>query len=341
VKKYGCVSILMLVWCGGTGVGVYFTARTILRHLDAQSRFVPVEATVEKTDIVSSRRAGRKVRVKFSYEAGGSRRTAIGPGFEDSDSGFLEHDAAAYPEGLKTTAWVDPRRPEVAILDRRITQDTWWSVILLQPFIAISLGALVAMLRAPSESRHEREFLRQPVAYPWQVPEWGVFEERGTVLSIYRPPTILRSATIAWGVSTFLGAFGSGMIAAGFDLDYRILVAPILGLCLLVSAGIALRSHRRGGQTVTIDRTARTVTIVDPRGERQIRWAAIRDLREWFTGRSRRTGPYGGRVAIRRKEGSEEVLMDFTASDDPRAISKKVGDHLAEVLETRVVSEEV
>lgn len=340
MKKVGCASIFVLLWCGGTGAGVYFTARTIVRHLDAQSRFVPVEATVEKTEIVPSRRSARHVRVTFSYEAGGSRRTAVGPGFEDTASGFLEHDAAAFPAGLKTTAWVDPKRPERAILDRRIPQDTWWSVILLQPFIAISVGFLVGMFRAPSESRREREFLQQPAAYPWHVPEWGVLVEQGSVLSIHRAPRTVRAASVAWGLSTFLGAFGSGMVAAGFELDYRILVAPTLGLCALVTAGIAVRSRRRGGRTVTIDRTARTVTIVDARGERQVRWAAVRDVREWFTGRSRRTGPYGGRVAIRLKEGPEVVLNDFDGCDESRAVSKKVAEHLAEVLQTRVVSEE-
>jgi hypothetical protein len=330
----------MLLWCGGTGAGVYFTARTIVRHFDAQSRFVPVEATVEKTEVVPSRRSGRKVRVTFSYESGGLRRTAVGPGFDGSDSGFLEHREAAFPAGLKTTAWVDPRRPERAILDRRIPQDTWWSVILLQPFIAIAVAILVAMVRAPSESRLEREFLQQSVAYPWAVPEWGVFHERGSVLSIHRPPGIVRGASLAWGLGTFLGAFGSGMVAAGFDLDYRLLVAPTLGLCLLVSAGAALWARRRGGQTVTIDRDARTVTVLDFRGERRIRWTDIRHLREWFTGRSRRTGPYGGRVAIRLKEGPEEVLTDFAGVDDPRALSKKVAQHLAEVLQSKMVSEE-
>lgn len=338
--KYGCALPIMLLWCGGTGIGVYFTARTILLHLDAQARFVPVEATVERTEVVPTRRSTRKVRVTFSYEAGGSRRTAVGPTFENSGSGFSEHDPSKFPAGLKTTAWVDPQQPDRAILDRRIPQDTWWSVIVLQPFIAVSVGFLIAMARAPSESRREREFLQNGAAYPWDVPDWGVLEERGSVLTIHRPPAVVTSASIAWGLSTFLGAFGSGMVAAGFDLDYRILVAPTLVLCALLTAGFAMRSRRRGGKTVSIDREARTVAIVDFRGERRIRWADIRDLREWFSGRSRRTGPSGGRVALRLKDGPEEVLNDFHGCDDPRAASKKVGSHLAEVLQTRLVSEE-
>jgi hypothetical protein len=213
-------------------------------------------------------------------------------------------------------------------------------VILLQPFIAVSVGMIVVMVRAPVQGRREREFLQKSPAYPWRVPEWGVFEERGSALTIHRPPGIVRAAAIAWGLSTFLGAFGSGMITAGFELDYRVLVAPTLALCLLVSAAAAAWSRRRGGRTVTIDREGRTVVILDFRGERRIRWADIRDVREWFTGRSRRTGPYGGRVAIRRKEGPEEVLNDFDGCDDPREVSKKVGEHLAEVLQTKLVSEE-
>jgi len=340
VKKYGCASVILVLWCGGTGVGVYSTARTIVLHLDAQSRFVPVEATVERTEIVPTRRSTRKVKVTFSYQAGGSQRTAVGPTFDDSGSGFTEHDPARFPAGLKTTAWVDPRKPDRAILDRRIPQDTWWSVIVLQPFIAVSVGMIFVMVRAPAEGRREREFLQKSPAYPWRVPEWGVLEERGSVLTIHRLPKIVRAAAIAWGLSTFLGAFGSGMITAGFELDYRVMVAPTLALCLLVSAAAAAWSRRRGGQTVTIDREARTVGIVDSRGERRIRWADIRCVREWFTGRSRRTGTYGGRVAIRRKEGPEEVLNDFDGCDDPRAVSKKVGEHLAEVLRTELVTEE-
>jgi len=340
-RKLGCAIPIMLLWCGGTGAGVCFTARTILRHLDAQSRFVPVEATVERTQVVTSRRSTRQVRVTFTYEAGGSRRTSVGPTFDTSGSGFVEHDPSQFPAGLKTPAWVDPQRPDVAVLDRRIPQDTWWSVIVLQPFIAISVGILVTMFRAPSESRLEREFLLKSAAYPWHVPEWGVLQERGSALTIHRSPRVVRAASIAWGLSTFLAAFGSGMVAAGFELDYRILVAPTLALCLLISAGAALWSRRRGGQTVTIDREARTVAIVDFRGERLFKWAAIRDLREWFSGLSRRTGPFGGRVAIRLKEGGEEVLNDFPGCDDPRAVSKKVGLHLAEVMQTSLVSEQV
>jgi len=340
VKKYGCASVILLLWCGGTGVGVYFTARTIVRHLDVQSRFVPVDATIERTEIVPSRRSTRKVRVTFTYEAGGSRRTAIGPTFDGADSGFAEHDPSRYTAGLKTTAWVDPRRADCAVLDRRIPQDTWWSMVVLQPFIAVSVGMLVAMMGAPAEARREREFLQKSAAYPWHVPEWGVLEERGSVLAIHRPPGVARAAAIAWGLSTFLGAFGSGMITAGFELDYRIMVAPTLGLCLLLSAGAGAWSRRRGGQTVTIDRASRTVTIVDFRGERRIRWADIRAVREWFAGRSRRSGPYGSRVAIRRREGPEEVLNDFDGCDEPRAVSKKVGEHLAEVLQSKLVSEE-
>ena len=340
LKKYGCASVIMLVWCGGTGIGVYHTARTILQHLDAQSRFVPVEATVERTEVVPTRRSTRKVRVTFSYEAGGSRRTAVGPTFEDSGSGFTEHDPAKFPVGLKTTAWVDPQRPERAILDRRIPQDTWWSVIVLQPFIAVSVGVLLYLARGPAESRREREFLQKSAAYPWHVPEWGILEERGSVLKIHRPPRLLRSACVAWGLSTFLGAFASGMAAAAFELDYRVLAAPTVALCLLLSGGAARWSRRRGGQTVTIDREARTLTILDRRGERRIKWASIRNVREWFTGRSRRTGTYGGRVAIRLLDGPEEVLNDFDGCDDSRAVSTKVGQHLAEVLQTRLVSEE-
>src|SRR6185503_13915556 len=185
-RKLGCAIPIMLLWCGGTGAGVCFTARTILRHLDAQSRFVPVEATVERTQVVTSRRSTRQVRVTFTYEAGGSRRTSVGPTFDTSGSGFVEHDPSQFPAGLKTPAWVDPQRPDVAVLDRRIPQDTWWSVIVLQPFIAISVGILVTMFRAPSESRLEREFLLKSAAYPWHVPEWGVLQERGSALTIHR-----------------------------------------------------------------------------------------------------------------------------------------------------------
>jgi hypothetical protein len=332
-KSVGCMLPFALLWCGGTGTGIFFTARTMLLHLDSQARFVPVEAAIESTEVVRSGRSDRKLRVTFSYEAGGSRRRAVGPTFDHLGAAFAERDPSKYPPGMKTTAWVDPKRPERAVLDRRIPQDTWWSLMFLQPFLAVSIGFVVALLKARSRARRERDFLGKDALRPWTVPDWGVLEERGSVLTIRRAPEAARAALVAWGLSTFASTFAGGMLAAGFDLDVRSVLLPAFAVCALAAAGAAGRSRRRGGRTLTIDRAARELRIADARGERRIPWASVRDLREAPAHVSRRTGPRGARLWLRRKDGTEETLNEFLSCIDDRAVAARIGRHLAEALE--------
>ena len=204
------------LWCGLTGMGVYETVRTIARCVDAQRRFVPADAVILDSRLVRAGKRSRRLEVTFSYDAGGRKRTSVGPAFGSVSSG----DPAAYPVGVRSTAWVDPERPEVAVLDRRVPEDTWFHGLLLQPFLTIGVGFLVMWVRWPFQTRRERAFLRADRVRPGLVPGWGVLSESsGAVLSIHRPSPAIFVAVAAWGLSTFAAAFLLGMLSAGFGFS--------------------------------------------------------------------------------------------------------------------------
>lgn len=321
-----------LVWCGLTGAGVYQTLQTIARCVDAQRRFVPADATILSSRLARAGKRGDRLEVVFSYAAGGATRRATGPAFGSTSSSFERGNPAAYPVGSRATAWVDPDRPDVAVLDRRVPEDTWWACVLLQPFLTVGLAFLIAGIRTPFDVRRERAFLRGDGAWPRVVPGWGALDVSGDVLSFHRPPAALTAAAAAWGLSTFFGAFVLGMSAAAFEFRLAVGMPVTLAACGLIAAGFYLRSRRRGGRTVVVDVPGRRVAA----GSSAIPWARIRSIQATRqVSRGRRGTTYRGvRLAIVDAEGAEHVLNEFTGCEDDAAVAGRVGRRLADLMKT-------
>ena len=330
-KSFYVGAVFILGWCGLTGLGVYQTLRTIAICFDAQRRFVPVDATILDSRLVRAGKRGNKLEVRFSYAAGGETRRATGPAFGSTSSSFERGDPAAYPVGSRATAWVDPESPDVAVLDRRVPEDTWWACVLLQPFVTLGIGFLIAWIRWPFRARREREFLREGGVLPGTVPGWGTLVESGDVLSIHRPPAALTAAAAAWGLSTFVAAFLLAIAAAAFGFRLAVGMPVTLAACGVVSAFFYLRSRRRGGRKVTFDGPGWSVNV----GTSTIPWMKVRSLqaiRQISPARRGGTIDRGVRLALVDDQGVEHVLNEFMGCEDDVAVAGRIGRHLADLM---------
>jgi len=329
-KGFFVGALFAAVWCGLTGLGVYETLRTIARCVDAQRRFVPVDATILDSRLVRAGKRGDKLEVRFSYKVDGWPRIATGPAFGSTSSSFERGDPARYPVGSRVTAWVDPDRPDVAVLDRRVPEDTWWACVLLQPFITVGLAFLAGLIRGPFNVRREKAFLREDGFLPWKVPGWGTLVGSGDVRSIHRPAAAFTAAGMAWGLSTFAAAFLLGMSAAAFEFRLAFGMPVTLAACGLVSAAFYLRSRRRGGHTVTVDGPGRRVIV----GTSTIPWSNVRSLRAIRQESVGRRGMVyrGVRLALVDDLGGEHVLNEFMGCEDDAAVAERIGRHLAELI---------
>ena len=146
----------------------YFTAYPAIREQIASRSWVGVPC-----EIVSSRvnefipRDGKggtsySVNVRFRYQYNGRKyygyRYQLAP-LSRSGSGAasdIQEKLATVPAGLKTTCWLDPGRPDNAVLNRNFTSGTAVTIGLPLAFLLVGVIGLVVMWRQRTGAAAER-----------------------------------------------------------------------------------------------------------------------------------------------------------------------------------------
>jgi MFS family permease len=157
--KIGTI-LFALVFAIGFGFGGWFSISSLMGQLNGwwlARDWQQVSATVTEAKLETSRGKTTTYRAvaRYEYEFGGKRYTGrrVGFGSGSDNVGDWQHKQyerldAAQQSGQPVTAWVDPQRPEAAVLERSIR---WSMLVFYVPFAIlfplVSLGAWWVILR--------------------------------------------------------------------------------------------------------------------------------------------------------------------------------------------------
>ena len=263
--------LFTLFWCGITGVFVGFLGRTAYQIVDARRRFVPVEATVTASRVVTSRgsKGGTNYRpvVEYTYTVAGreyhSDRYQFMPFNSASGAGPGQSAAAAVvgrcPPGAKLTVYYDPAQPESVAVSRELPDILVFMALFLQPFLLIGIGMMIAVVLAVRDVFRAHGFrngsARRP---PWPIPEWGVLQREPGGASVLRGGgrAVAAAMTFAFGygltcfISIFVLMFGFMLLLEG---KYGMVTPALVAFALapVVGAIAALWTWSKGDPKVT------------------------------------------------------------------------------------------
>ena len=124
------IGVMALVGVVFLGVGV----QSWRVERERLATYVPVDATVVGTSIATSPGTGDDDRptyrpvVRYSYAVGDRRYEAdrVTPLKESRSGDWAQRVVARYAAGMRVTAYVDPRDPSQAFLDRRRSPLPWF-----------------------------------------------------------------------------------------------------------------------------------------------------------------------------------------------------------------------
>jgi hypothetical protein len=134
----------------GLGFLVPFFVIPMTEVVRAQS-WVQAGCAIEHSRVASDGE-GYSVKVAYHYEAGGVRYSGSRPHFMGGSSTGLEAKQRmvdGWVPGTTVPCWVNPRRPDQAVLYRGLTSDMWFALI-PGVFVLVGVLAVYGSLRAPA-----------------------------------------------------------------------------------------------------------------------------------------------------------------------------------------------
>lgn len=191
-----------------------------------------VPATIVRSEVASKWHSGSKGHpghysyrpyVVYAYDAGDgvrreSDRYAIGGLGGSSNRSRAESIVAAYPNGLKTAAWVDPDDPAASVLADPTAAPAWRSLL---PVLIAGLFAAVGAALLVGGALWRRKRGRGP-------------SRRGGVLRTRRLGTFASYAffSVAW--YAIIGGAATGFIGGGAPIEWP----PVVIACVLLLVGL-------------------------------------------------------------------------------------------------------
>lgn len=301
--------------------------RSIERQRDAAARFVPVEATVTRSELRTGRSSASGgddpkpvVRYRYAYggEAFGGARITFNSLRSWTSTGarrFVEE----YPVGLVFEVYVDPDEPSVSVIRPDLAA--------VQPFLVLPLVPLHALGLLLTLTGGLAVFL-PAYADPW----------RRAVVVDTPDLTVVRTPAMPLWAAWLVGLTGASVVTCGAVGVFRGLRTSAddvrLSLVLAVVAATAFAVWRflvrgRPDRFVDIDRRRRTVT--HPRGGPSVAIDSIADVVVADEGEDRPEATRRRRVvAVLRGDGGEFELADLIATGSG-------ADDLADVLRVAIV----
>ncbi|MEO0513806.1 MAG: DUF3592 domain-containing protein [Planctomycetota bacterium] len=153
--RWGLGLFFALFFCAGAGFTIFFFVLPGLKLWDSQD-WPGVSAVVTHSDVEENRSSDGttyKIDIHFEYQVNGRRYTSETYDFfssmSSSGSSGKHAVVSRYPVGHRTTAYVNPDDPTVAVLSRGWNHNIWFVGIPLV-FVVIGGGGLFWMLRSGS-----------------------------------------------------------------------------------------------------------------------------------------------------------------------------------------------
>ncbi len=247
--------LFTVFWCGITGVFVGTLAVAVVRHLDAQRRFLTTEGVILASEVDShsdSDGATYGAAVRYRYAVGGREYTGdrhdFG-GWRSSAHNYWRGVAAQHPAGARATVYYDPDDPAVSALAMEIPPTMYFQALFLQPFVLMGVGLVVGLVYTTMRERRIRRFLREPVRVPCRIPTWGELREEAGALTVARQRALifpLLGFATGYGVACFLSEF---VLEAGFgDLGTAdpVAIKAALAIAVAIGLGAMVLTARRG-----------------------------------------------------------------------------------------------
>jgi hypothetical protein len=244
------------VWCVGVGLATLLVHSSVARHRDAELRFRAVPAVVLSSRVHAERSLDDRDRerflyrpvVRFAYEVDGRRYESDRYAFDEtssSDDAYATRVAQKYPPGRTVTAWIDPDRPEVAILERSAPGPVTFGLFFLRPFWAAGIFILFHAAWYWILGFHLPRYLARSREPPCRIPGWGRLRRVGDGFAVTRRPALLLWAVAPYFLATFASLFV--LVAGDWESDPRAQDAAA-AFCLAVTAvtvAIGLLQGRR------------------------------------------------------------------------------------------------
>ena len=125
----------------GMGFVILFFLTPVGRTWKAHS-WEQASCTIASSRVAAHGDGGYSIEVMYRYRYGGTGYTGTRANFEmgtSSDRKATQRTVDRLVSGSSVPCWVDPRRPNQAVLDRGITSHTWFGLV---PGIFVLFGAL-------------------------------------------------------------------------------------------------------------------------------------------------------------------------------------------------------
>jgi hypothetical protein len=338
--SFGCLLGIAIFWCGLVGVFLGFIGIGILRHLDAQRRFLVTDGTVLESRVVTSRGSKGSTlyrpKIRYRYDVKGREYVSDQFTFDTSSSSggrdYSDRMVATNPPGREIRVYYDPDRPEVAILELRVPTLLWFMLFFLQPFLTIGIALVAGIVSYFPRGRRIEHFLATPPSFPWKIPSWGTMKSSDGVLSIEYRPSRVGMIVGAWAVATFLLTFVGAFGFMGFPDPPRWGVGALFGTAAMIAIVGGLFSAVRMRKRITLDPKARILEIESAKGTRMI---SGKEIAEFLIHRPPVRTKYGTKPGSPKlcailRDGSQVDLHKFGSTDECGAIAHKIGEFLAD-----------
>jgi hypothetical protein len=338
-----------LFWCGITSVFLVISLGSILKHKDAQRRFVSTEGVVLASEVKrdaedSDSGPTYSARIKYRYYVDGrnyiSTRYAYGMG-STSESDHVQTVVSEHPPGKKVQVWYDPDDPGEAILKLEVPGILYFLLLFLQPFVAVGLALIAYTISVPFTYAKVRQFINEPTPIFGPIPGWGTAMQnvRGIII---RPGRTRLRLLIALGggyaLACFAGIFIVGFLLDGFgDPDPQMVfrtfyIAAAIGLAAML---LSLLPRNRKA-TLEIDTSVGQLSLTSPTRDFRLgftdieSWTirAINDPKGMTVNNRVLTRPL---LAIRTDEGEEVPIRVFGTAAHAPLVARKVGEALGEL----------
>src|SRR5579863_6023630 len=181
VGRFFFFLLVSIAWWGIVGIVWWVVLSEMLHQSDAQHRYREVNGRVLSSRVVThpgTHTTEFEPQVYFEYSVVAktyrSDRYSFDTHSYSSGRNYAQRVVDEYPPGKTIPVFYDPEHPEVAILNREISPQSWFMILFLQPFTVIGFAWLWAMVSFFSGRKRLRRFLDSPPEFPWEIPYWGV-----------------------------------------------------------------------------------------------------------------------------------------------------------------------
>ncbi len=204
------ITVIGLIWCLAVGAITLSVSSDVSKDRNSERRFRPVPAVILSRRVHSRESPEHCMThrpvVRFAYEVNGLRYESDQYAFDGGplSASDAEEVTLRYQEGQAVTAWVDPDRPQVAILAPG-PQSLF--LFFLSPFWAAGVFILFKGALALILEFHTWRYLDRPLRVPCRIPGWGRLRRRGSGLAVTRRPNLVLWVMPPYLLSTFLAIF--------------------------------------------------------------------------------------------------------------------------------------